>query len=89
MEEITVKTLDEHTKRSIWKTCLISASHSTKNADDLVIDLIRAYSIIFSKTVLDHNPYRAQMLKRLSDQHRALLNRSKGSSDNPHQPSEP
>lgn len=74
MEEITVKTLDEHTKQSIWKTCLINASHSTKNVDDLVIDLIRAYSIIFSEKVLDHNPYHVSQLelyRRMYPRHKA------------------
>ena len=63
MEEITVKTLDDRTKAVIWDACLRSASNSSKNADDLAIDLIRAYSIIFSKKVLDRNPYYVSQLE--------------------------
>lgn len=64
MEEITVKTLDDRTKKAIWAACLSSAStNSTKNADDLAIDLIRAYSIIFSEKVLDCNPYHVSPLE--------------------------
>ena len=65
MEEFTAKTLNDQTKRAIWKACLSSASaNSTKNADDLAIDLIRAYSIIFSENVFDSNPYREVYQKR-------------------------
>lgn len=81
MEEITVKTLDDRTKKAIWEACLSSPStNSTKNADDLAIDLIRAYSIIFSKKVLDHNPFyvsQLELYRRMFPRHKVESSRLK------------